>query len=179
METDRLYLRPMGPADAEFLLEHFSDPEINRYLVDAEPLATPADAAKIISFYQQPDDGQCRWILIDKQSRSAIGTCGFHLCEPSYHKSEIGFDLAREYWGQGLMKEAVDRILLHGFTTLEMNRVEALTHPDNRQSISLLEKLGFQHEGTIRDRFFFRDRYYDHESFSLLRREWQAPAARD
>ena len=163
----------MAPEDAEFLLAHFSDPDISRYLVDAEPLATLADADKIIAFYQHADHGQCRWMLIDKQSQATIGTCGFHLCEPSYHKCEVGFDLAKGYWGRGLMQEAVDRILDHGFTSLKMNRVEALVHPDNRQSIRLLEKLGFQREGTIRDRFFFRDRYYDHELFSLLSREWR------
>ena len=174
LETHRLYLRPLAARDAEFLLAHFGDDEVTRYLVDAEPLTSRADADRIVAFYQDAEHGQCRWMLVDKRTGATIGTCGFHMCEPSYHKAEVGYDLASSHWGQGLMTEALAEILAHAFTHMEMNRIEALVHPDNHQSIALLDRLGFLLEGTIRDRFWFRGRYYDHRLYSLLRREWSA-----
>ncbi|WP_089744453.1 GNAT family N-acetyltransferase [Gracilibacillus ureilyticus] len=55
---------------------------------------------------------------------------------------------------------------------MKLNRINAYVALENIQSIKLLKKLGFKNEGVFRDKHYFRGKYYDHYSFSLLKREW-------
>ena len=86
--------------------------------------------------------------------------------------AEIGYDLWHEYWGQGYMKEALISAIESGFTNMGLNRINAFVALENINSIKLLEKLGFKNEGVYRDKHLFRGKYYDHYSFSLLKRDW-------
>jgi ribosomal-protein-alanine N-acetyltransferase len=84
----------------------------------------------------------------------------------------MGYDLWPDYWGQGLMPEALRALLRYGFEVMELNRVEATTHTENQRSMRVLEKLGFQREGVLRDYYCREGMYNDQVLFSLLRREW-------
>jgi RimJ/RimL family protein N-acetyltransferase len=70
------------------------------------------------------------------------------------------------------MTEAVSAILTFAFSDLGLHRVEATPFADNPPSQSLLLRLGFSHEGTLRQRHFFRDHYKDQLYFGLLIDEW-------
>jgi ribosomal-protein-alanine N-acetyltransferase len=54
-----------------------------------------------------------------------IGTCGYHVWAKPHFRAEIGYELAREYWGQGIMQEAIRSLLTFGFAKMALNRVEA------------------------------------------------------
>ena len=69
------------------------------------------------------------------------------------------------------MTEALSKILSHGFEQLGLNRIYAFVSIDNNRSNHLLEKLGFTLEGVVREKHFFRGKYYDHNLFSLLKSE--------
>jgi ribosomal-protein-alanine N-acetyltransferase len=71
------------------------------------------------------------------------------------------------------MTEALTEALTSGFENMSLNRVEAVIALENVASIRLVEKLGFQREGVLRDRHLFRGTYYDHYLYSLLAREWE------
>jgi ribosomal-protein-alanine N-acetyltransferase len=93
--------------------------------------------------------------------------------DKNHHRAEIGYDLWPDYWGQGLMPEAIGELIRFGFEEMDLNRIEATTHTENLRSQRVLTRLGFQKEGLLRD-FYFRDNIYnDQVLFSLLRREWQ------
>ena len=59
-----------------------------------------------------------------------------------------------------------------GFNNMALNRINAFVALENINSIKLLEKLGFKNKGIYRDKHLFRGKYYDHYSFSLLKRDW-------
>ena len=80
-----------------------------------------------------------------------IGTCGYNIWVRPAHRSLLGYDLNRSHWGQGLMGEALTAILDFGFGAMQLNRVEALTFPQNTASKRLLTKLGFKKEGLLRE----------------------------
>lgn len=86
--------------------------------------------------------------------------------------AEIGYDLWHEYWGNGYMKEALVSAIESGFTNMNLNRINAFVALENENSTKLLENLGFKNEGIFRDKYFFRGNYYDHYSYSLLKRDW-------
>jgi ribosomal-protein-alanine N-acetyltransferase len=172
LTTDRLFLRPIARSDTAFVVRHFLDPDVQRYMLDEPPMTDPAEAAAIIDFYlERPDAPYNRWVVVRHSDDTPIGTCGFHKWSRQHHRAEIGYDLSPAYWGQGYMREAVAAMLTYGFTTLDLNRIEAIVAPANLPSIRLLERLGFQQEATLRA-YYFRDGvFHDHSLFSCLRGE--------
>ena len=87
-------------------------------------------------------------------------------------RGEIGYDLSKGYWGQGLMTEAVQAIINYRFECLELNRIEAHTFPQNTRSVSLLRRQHFKEEGTFRQNSYFKEKFWDEVFFSLLKEDW-------
>lgn len=71
------------------------------------------------------------------------------------------------------MTEALSTILRFGFQEMGLHRVEAVVDDENERSKGLLRKVGFTYEGTLRQRYWFRNRYWDEHYFGLLRDEWK------
>ena len=174
LETKRLLLRRLMPADAEFIYHHFSDPAVTRYLMDEPPLSEPAQAQEMIRLYQDPAGKTYnRWGIVREQDGQLIGTCGYHRWNRRFFRAEIGYDLSPTCWGQGYMTEALCAVIQNGFGRMGLNRIEALVYTENVRSIGLLQKLGFHKEGLLRDYFYRDGQFYDHHLLALLRREWR------
>ncbi len=175
LQTERLQLRGLTPNDLEFIFQHFSDPDISRYLHDEEPITTRQEAQAIIDFYIQPGARPYnRWLIVDKSRNLPIGTCGYHNWHQKHFRAEIGYDLGKAYWKHGFMTEAIVAVLECGFKQMELNRIEAAVHPGNHASIRLLQRLNFREEGHLRDYYFHGERFYDSLIFSLLSNESQS-----
>lgn len=172
LDTTRLELRNLGPEHRDFVLAHFSDPEVSRYLVDDDPVTDQAGADEIVDFYRDPGTRlRNRWVLLERPDFRPIGTIGLHAYDVRRRKIEVGYDLAPPRWGHGLMSEALAAVLDHAFGAIEVHRVEAFVHVDNVRSAALLQRHGFRREGTIRDMYFAGGRWHDHDLFSLLATE--------
>ncbi len=140
-ETKRLTLREITLDDTAGLFALFSDPQITEYM-DIDPLKRESEAADIIEFHF--NDSGCRWGIFDKNTGVLIGTCGYHRWRKGEtNTAEIGYDLSPAYWGQGVMQEALEKIISFGFTEMGLVIIEAEVEPENGRSINLLKKLGF------------------------------------
>jgi ribosomal-protein-alanine N-acetyltransferase len=174
LTTPRLRLRQIRPDDAEALFAVKSDPEITaRY--GQEPHRSPADTLawiqRILSGYPERDN--LFWAMTLAGSDVAIGCCTLWNFDFPSRCAELGYELDRAYWRQGLMAEALSAVLACGFDELELNRVEACPLAVNEPSSSLLGKLGFSYEGNLRQRHAFRGQYFDQLYFGLLKEEWE------
>lgn len=168
IETPRLTLRPMRQEDLDFVVRHFADPAVHRYMLDSEPI-TPADAAEIVDFYVAPHPPRyARWVLLRRADGEPLGTCGYHRWDHQHRHAELGYDLSPLAWGKGIMTEAVAGLLAHGFGPMALHRVEALVAPENTRSAALLLRLGFRREGLLRGSTFSGGRFHDHELFARL-----------
>lgn len=144
METERLLLKNISRDDSDFILKQFSDENVNEFLFDAEPMKSLAEADDLIDFYAQPEPRrQHRWIIIDKETKTKIGTCGFHCLDKKEKCVDIGYDLQKAYWGKGIMTEAANAILNAYIPKLGIEQVFAHIAVENERSIRLAEKLGF------------------------------------
>ncbi|WP_078553532.1 GNAT family N-acetyltransferase [Bacillus alkalicellulosilyticus] len=175
IETNRLLLRNVNNEDVDFIFKLFSNERVCEYLYDEEPFKSRNDAIEFVDSYKNPDEkGYNRWVLIKKgANQEPIGTCGLHYWDKTNNIAEIGYDLWHEYWRQGYMKEALVSAIEIGFTHLKLNRINAFVALHNDNSSKLLERVGFQNEGIYRDKHLYRGKYYDHYSFSLLKRDWE------
>ena len=102
-----------------------------------------------------------------------VGVAGFVWIDPANHSAGIGYWLAQEAEGQGLMTAAVTALLRHGFRSLKLNRIEIRAGVRNRRSRSIPERLGFRHEGTLRHSERLADRFVDHAVYGMLVEEWR------
>ena len=139
-QTARLRLRELTTQDSAGLFLLFSNPQITQYM-DIDPLQNEEEAREIIEFHAE--DSGCRWGLFDKSTDKLIGTCGYHRWQQTIRTAEIGYDLSPDYWGQGVMKEALESIIQFGFETMGLTIIEAEVEKENSRSINLLKKLGF------------------------------------
>ena len=175
LHTERLHLRQLQPSDAQALFAIKSDPEVTKHY-GQEPHQSVDDTLRWIQelkvSYQQRQD--VAWGVTLKNDERVIGACTLWNLDSSYHHGEIGYELHPAYERRGIMTEAVSAILTFAFNDLGLHRVEATPFADNPPSQSLLLRLGFVLEGTLRQRHFFRDHYKDQLYFGLLKDEWLA-----
>jgi ribosomal-protein-alanine N-acetyltransferase len=175
LQSERLLLRKITGKDIPDIFEIYSNREVMLYFDDRYAFEDIAEAEQMVSDYENAmqDQNGMRWGIILKDDGKLIGTCGFHALSDYHKRIEIGYDLNRDYWGKGIMTEALSLIIDYAFEKSEVNRIEAFVEPPNIASGALLEKLGFSMEGILREHEMCRRRLTDIQLFSLLRKEWK------
>ncbi|MEM7245283.1 MAG: GNAT family N-acetyltransferase [Acidobacteriota bacterium] len=150
LETERLILRRPTLDDAEAMFAAYcSDPEVTRYLT----WPTHRDLDDTHEYLEGvapawASGEQAGWVLTSRDDGALLGGIGLRTL--SSHALETGYLLARSHWRQGLMSEALSRIVELAFAEPSTQRLQATCHVDNVGSRRLLETLGFEHEGTLR-----------------------------
>ncbi|NER32806.1 MAG: GNAT family N-acetyltransferase [Oscillatoria sp. SIO1A7] len=150
LETERLYLRLFNPDDLEALSLIRSDPDVMRYMRDGNPLSreeVSENLARIIQHYREHRFGL--WAVIYKQDSQLIGYCGLQFLEQT-PEIELGYMLAKAYWGKGLATEGAKASLKYGFETLKLERIVAVAYPENLASRRVMEKVGMKYEKEAR-----------------------------
>jgi ribosomal-protein-alanine N-acetyltransferase len=174
LETRRLLMRRLRPSDAESLFAILSDEELARFY-DDEAFTDLSQAREQIEAWASAYEGRrsIRWGIARKGADTIIGTCGYYGLHRWHGRASIGYELARPYWRQGIMTEALDAIIAFGFSECGLNRIQALVMPGNEASERLLEKLGFQSEGVLREYENWGEKgYVDLAILSLLRDDY-------
>lgn len=170
---ERIKLRAIEDRDADALFELYSDPEVMRHWNHA-PWGTIAQARQAItearSDYASGASLHCA--IEHRASGHLIGSCALYAFAAQNRCASLGYLLAKAWWGQGYMSEAIQLLLDHAFAALDLNRVEAEVNQDNIGSAMALEKLGFRREGDMRERWIVDGKKYDTRSYGLLRRDW-------
>jgi RimJ/RimL family protein N-acetyltransferase len=142
IETERLRLRPLAPADLEAIHGLWTDPGVRRYLWDDEVIPR-ARAAEVIAaseeLFRQHDLGW--WALRERGAGELVGFCGLRFVDET-GDVEIGFGLAPSLWNRGLATEAARACLRYAFTEKNLPRVLGITDAANSASARVLEKLG-------------------------------------
>ncbi|MFP7225114.1 GNAT family N-acetyltransferase [Priestia filamentosa] len=174
IETNRLLLREIVKDDANDILKYLSDEEVMKYYGLA-PFKTINEALNEISWYQSILNEQTgiRWGITLKGKDEVIGSCGFLNRVSEHYRTEIGYELSRDYWGHGIASEALEAVIRYGFKYLKLQRVEALVEPPNIPSQKLIEKNGFIREGLLRKYEFTCGKFDDLYMYSLLKQDFE------
>ena len=174
LQTPRLALRHLRPTDAADVFAVFSDPEVMRYW-DHGPMTALEEASSYIADI----DGHFRrrelfqWGTTDRLTDRVVGTCTLWRVSTPHQRGEIGFALGQAHWGRGLGREAITALIGFAFDTLRLHRLEADTDPRNDRSLRLLEGLGFQRDGYLKERYHVGGARQDAVLLSLLRPDWR------
>ena len=175
LRSERLRLRPLCSADVPALWAIFSDPRVMRYL-SSPPWASIELAHAFIenSLAAKRAGDAIRLGLERHDDAQLIGQCTlFDFRRPS-RRAELGYALGAGAWGRGFMHEALGALLIHAFGKLALHRVEADIDPRNAASARSLERLGFQREGLLRERWIVAGQVSVTALYGLLARDWLA-----
>ncbi|GLH73583.1 ribosomal-protein-serine acetyltransferase [Geothrix limicola] len=171
-----LELRPLSPGDAKALyaLVDANRERLRRWLPWPDGNRSAADSrAYILRMRALREAGLGQSFGLWWKDR-LVGVAGFNWIDGVNLNAAIGYWLAQEAEGQGLMSAAVAALLKHGFRTLGLHRIEIRAAVRNRRSRAIPKRLGFRHEGTLRQAERLGSRYVDHAVYGLLASEWRA-----
>jgi [ribosomal protein S5]-alanine N-acetyltransferase len=144
LTTKRLTLRQLQINDEEGIFTLRSDSEINKYL--DRPLSnTIEDARNFINKVNENINKNVAlyWAITYSNSKTFVGTICLYGFSDDNDNCEIGYELLTNFQGQGIMTEAVEKVIDYGFKKIKLQKIEAFLHRDNQRSINLLEKLLF------------------------------------
>ena len=147
-ETDRILLRPWRDSDAEALFKYASDPEVGPR-AGWPPHKSVEESLHII---RTIFSGEGMWAVVWKESAEAIGCVGYLPASSSNLKieedqGEVGYWIARPYWGMGICTEALGLVIDYCFHTKGLSTLWGTYFPTNPASGRVMEKCGFTDTG--------------------------------
>jgi ribosomal-protein-serine acetyltransferase len=169
-------LRVLHEDDVRELFELTDDNRANlrRWLPWLDVVTREADTrAYVRSTIKQRKEGRGPVFGIFHESNLA-GVVGFLPIDRVNRFGEIGYWLAENRQGRGIMTESCRFVVRYGFLTLDLNRIQIAAAVENRQSRAIPERLGFELEGILRARENLYGTFVDHAVYALLRSEFDA-----
>lgn len=169
--TERLMLTPWKLSDAADLFSYAKNPNVGPP-AGWSPHQSVWESLQLIVTVLKPTGVFC---IRPKDTGRAIGTISLSedKYRPNIQSLELGYSMSEEYWGQGLMTEAVLAMVRHGFRNLGLDNITVTTAPDNLRSQNVIRKAGFTYEGTLRQAFRVYDgSVRDVMCYSMSRKEY-------
>ncbi|HFU3843642.1 TPA: GNAT family N-acetyltransferase [Streptococcus suis] len=168
-ETEGLVLRPFSYEDGNDFFEIVSNSENLPFIFPALEDKNLALATMVEKFMRSPLGN---WAVVDKVSGQMIGALCFEKLDDRQMTTELSYFLKKDYWGQGLMTEAVKNLVFLAFYEIGLKELVIITHEENVASQMVARKLGFVQVGQYKgsDRYSHKTRKY--RKFSLKRVEF-------
>ncbi|PIC99119.1 MULTISPECIES: GNAT family N-acetyltransferase [unclassified Sporosarcina] len=173
--TEDISLKLVGQKDAEelFAVVNGSREHLREWLPWVDSMTEADQYGPIIhSWLQQfaDEDGFQAGIMYKGH---LAGFAGFHTVNYTNRQTSIGYWLAQDYQGKGIMTAVVSSLVDYAFEEYDLHRVEIRCATGNIRSQAIPERLGFMKEGVIRDGEFLYDHYHDLIVYGMLEDEWK------
>lgn len=178
IETKRLILRPFKKEDGEPMFHNWaSDPEVTRFLTwpaHENPGISRMVVESWIEENKNPENYQ--WAIEWKAIGEPIGSISAVKTDAGTQSATIGYCIGRSWWGQGIMTEALQAVIIFFFKEVGMNSVNACHDPRNPNSGRVMRKCGMTYEGTWREGGVNNQGICDECWYSILKKEYEALA---
>ena len=150
--TDRLVLRELRASDAEQIFKIRTDARVNEFL-DRGPSKSVDESLKFINNILKAQNNQdsIMWAITLKNEPQLIGTVVYWHIVKENDKAELGYEMLPEYFGKGIMREALMEVIRFGFEDMQLKIIVAETRADNLRSVNALEKCRFKQNGIAGD----------------------------
>ncbi len=174
-ETQRLILREINPRIRKMLFNEFDNQQLTDFFCTNNMLELLDQRYRYEVVMVHNDRMSFRhWLMIDKATGKNIGDVGFHQWMIPHRRAEIGYGIQLEdFKHQGLMSEALEKVIAIGFDKMNLDRIEAFVAPNNQPSLAIMRKFGFRGEGYLTKRYIEKGIARDLQVFALLASEYQ------
>lgn len=170
--TSEFYVSDIAPGDEPAYLQHLKEKQIYDQTLAIPFPYTQADAEWWIANVAKTTKEQGRSVnwAIRRNDGFLVGGIGFHdFSLGKSHSAEIGYWLAKEYWGKGIMSQAARKVADFGFKELGLERITAAVFHFNLGSARVLEKSGFKLEGVLRNHYKKDGRIFDGKLYAKIK----------
>ena len=147
-----------------------NNPQLRKYFRQYLEISTHSQE----EWFQRSQDDNCQvnFSIKDRSSRQLIGHCGLYHIDWISRTAEFGIYIGEEsYRKGGFGTDSLKSLINYGFSDLNLNKIWCEVY-DNNTSINVYKRLGFVHEGTMRENYYNEGRYWDSHFLSVLSREW-------
>ena len=177
LETERLILRPGVQEDAGAMFRNWaSDPEVTKYLTWPTHTSEDVSAMVLADWIKRCGKPDCYlWVIELKSLGEVIGSISVvNSSDERIQAAEVGYCIGRRWWHQGIMTEALGRVMDYLFDEVGMQRIEARHDPRNPHSGAVMRKCGMKYEGTRRRADWNNQGGCDAAIYALLKNERRA-----
>lgn len=173
-ETDRLLLRKISKADREAIYAYASDELVTRYVSWPTHRSLEDTDDFLVNWveknYENGSGGD--WGIVFKPTDEYVGSIGLVNPDGDNRIIEIGYVIAKEYWGKGITTEALLCLIDFVFKNDLFNRIQGIYHVENIGSGRVMEKAGMKYEGILRERIYAGGEYWDMALRAILKKDW-------
>ena len=171
IETERLFLRQFQLSDAQSVLNNWAGDEAVQKMYGEPVYKTKEEVQDLLEKYitAYKSEYYYRWAVVEKDSGECIGQIAYFLVDRFNSWGEIEYCIGSAYQGKGYATEAAKEVIRYGFDQIGFNKVQICVRPSNIKSKKVIEKCGFEYEGTLRDYFFIDGKYEGRMYYSILR----------
>jgi len=179
LTTKRLILRELTMEDKESFIKNINNLKVSRYMALVPYPYTPKDFKwwfneRKVKRKKKPRTEYDFNIQLKKET-GIIGAIGFDSINRFNGTATIGYWLGEDYWRQGIMSEALEKVLDFAFNKVKLRRINISASPKNKASNALIRKIGFKHEGMTRKRLRVKStgKIHDSNIYGMLKSEWK------
>jgi RimJ/RimL family protein N-acetyltransferase len=170
--NEQIHLSEFQPSDQVACVEHLREKEIYDRTLRIPYPYTEADFQEWLKIVEKTTQEQGRSVhwAIRQEDGLLVGGCGFDGVQVGKsHRAEIGYWLAKPFWGRGIMTAVVRRLCEFAIAEFGLVRITAQVFAHNPASARVLEKAGFQEEGYLRKHHLKDGHYFDARLFALVK----------
>jgi ribosomal-protein-serine acetyltransferase len=172
LETDLVPVVP-GLAAALFGVVDANRAHLREWLSWVDSTLAVKDIAAFIHASVEARGAGLAYDFVIERAGEPVGVISLNRIDAANLAASIGYWLARDWQGRGIVTAACSAVVDFGFTELQLNRIVLAAAVGNARSRRVAERLGFVHEGTNRDAQWLNNRFVDHERYAVLRGEWE------
>ncbi len=156
------------PTDQRRVFEGLSDKAVIKYY--GVSFKTFDEASRQMEWYENllRTETGIWWGICFHDATELTGACGFNNISIEHKKAEMGYWLLPHSWKKGIMTEVIPSIIKYAFNVLNLHRIEATVETDNHASKKLLERLGFEYEGTLKECELKNEKFIDLDYYALV-----------
>lgn len=173
LETERLIIKPITIGDKDEIFEYRRDKETNKY--QGWVPETIEDVEEFIGNTSKQINVPETWfqlVIVDKETQKIVGDLGIHFIDPENEQAEIGCTLNKNYQNKGFATESVRKVIDYLFKELNKHRIIASIDPENKNSIRLVERIGFRKEAHFVESLFINGKWVDDLIYALIEKDW-------
>lgn len=170
LSTPRLRLRALRPPDLDDLYAYASDPGIDQFTPWTRYQSLEEARADLDEYLTEYETKGMGAFGIEHQAdQRLIGIATLSPPHPHHRRAELGYTIARAYWGQGYATEAAQAVVDFGFEQMQLVHIEAVCLPGNVASARVLQKIGMRFEGLLHSYQIWRGAPCDLQMYALAR----------
>lgn len=173
LETERLIIKPITIGDKDEIFEYRRDKETNKY--QGWIPETIEDVEEFIGNTSKQINVPETWfqlVIVFKETQKIVGDLGIHFIDPENGQAEIGCTLNKDYQNKGFATESVIKVIDYLFKELNKHRIIASIDPENKNSIRLVERIGFRKEAHFVESLFINGKWVDDLMYALIEKDW-------